>query len=122
MRILLIVIILGLSTTLFSQKKPLIEEYNKVVEVAKKQLDEAMKEPEGELFLYKQETNIQGVFDFDITLHEKGKVATVFVRGNEGGTIKMQNHLKDYVKELQFNFKMPKGKDYKFNYVFNFNN
>ena len=105
----------------YAQKNILIEEHEKVAAQATIELDEAMKGPEGELFLFKQESGITGVYDFDITLHEKGKVATVFVKGNEGGTIKLQNQLKDFVKEMKFNFKMPKGKDYKFSYTFNFN-
>lgn len=122
MKLTLTFIILIVSTLAFGQKKALIEEYSKVVDAAKIELDESMKGPEGNLFLYKQEYGISGTYDFDITLHEKGLVATVFVKGNEGGTIKMQNKLKDFVKAMKFGFKMPKGKDYKFNYVFNFNN
>ena len=56
----------------------------------------------------------------DITIHEKGKVATVFVVSNKGGAIKQQNLVKDFVKEFRLSFKMPKGKDYKFQYIFKF--
>ncbi len=121
MKFQLVIFLLLLSVGAFAQKNMLIEEYDKVAAQGKIELDEAMKGPEGELFLFKQESGITGIYDFDITLHEKGKVATVFVRRNEGGTIKMQNKLKDFVKEMKFNFKMPKGKDYKFSYTFNFN-
>lgn len=102
-------------------KKPLIEKYDEVVEAAMQQLNKSMEGPEGELFLFQQSSGIKGLYDFDITLHEKGEVATVFVRRNEGGSISFQNKLKDFLKEMEFDFKMPKGKDYKFNYTFNFN-
>jgi len=109
------------ASILSAQKKVLLEEYDKVVAQATKELDESMNGPEGELFLFKTENEITGIYDFDITIHEKGEVATVFVRERDGGSIQMQNRLKDFVKELKFNFKMPKGKDYKFSYKFNFN-
>jgi hypothetical protein len=109
------------SLTVYAGKKPLIEDYDKVVATAIAEIEQALQAPEGDLYLFVQENQISGTFSFDITLHEKGKVATVFVKSNEGGTIKSQNMLKDFVKAMDFNFKMPKGKDYKFNYVFKLN-
>jgi len=105
----------------YAGKKPLIENYDEVVAAATNALDKAMQGPEGEIYLFASEKNIYGKFDFDITIHEKGLVATVFVNSREDGSIQSQNMLKDFVKDLKFNFKMPKGKDYKFNYVFLFN-
>ena len=122
MRLLLTLIISMTFAFAIGQKRPLVEDYSRVVEMARHDIENSMKGPEGELFLYVQELNLTGKYDFDITLHEKGEVATVFVKGKEGGTIKMQNNLKDFVKAMKFSFKMPKGKDYKFNHVFNFNN
>jgi hypothetical protein len=121
MKNLLILICTILTVSAFSQKKVLIEDPEKVMAEAIAEIEEAMKAPEGEIYLFVQENNIKGSYDFDITLREKGEVASVFVRGNEGGTIKMQNSFKDFIKELKFNFKMPKGKSYKFNYVFKLN-
>ncbi|MEZ5084066.1 MAG: hypothetical protein R2750_11550 [Bacteroidales bacterium] len=116
----LLLLLIGFTLTALGQKKPLIDNYDKVVTQAKLEIEQSMKNPEGSLYLFIREHEISGTYDFDITLHEKGKVATVYVKGNEGGTIKKQNLLKDFVKEMQFNFKMPKGKDYKFNYIFKF--
>ncbi|NOX48316.1 MAG: hypothetical protein GXO89_15205 [Chlorobi bacterium] len=106
----------------FSQKKKklLIESKDEVIEAAKKELDFAMKAPEGEIYLFAQERGIKGEYTFDISIHEKGKTASVFCDSREGGSIKMQNTLKDFIKEFQFYFKMPKGKKYKFTYVFKF--
>jgi hypothetical protein len=44
----------------------------------------------------------------------------VFVADKKDGNIPSQNRLKDEVLALQFSFKMPKNKDYKFNYIFKF--
>lgn len=120
MRKTILLILIGFTLTALGQKKPLIDNFDKVVAQAKLEIEQSMKGPEGGLYLFTQEYEITGTYDFDITLHEKGKVATVYVKGSEGGTIKKQNMLKDFVKDMQFNFKMPKGKDYKFNYVFKF--
>ena len=121
MKTLVTFLFISMTISSFSQKKPLIERYEEVVKTATASLDEAMKGPDGVLFQVKTEIGLTGIYDFDITLHEKGEVATVFVNSREGGNIKMQNYLKDYLKDMKFGFKMPKGKDYKFNYVFNFN-
>ncbi len=108
-------------SSVFAQKKILIEEQQKIVATAKAELDEAMKGPEGTLYLLAEKYQITGNFELSITIHEKGKVVTVFVKSNEGGSIKSQNTLKDYLMTYRFNFKMPKGNDYKFNHTFNFN-
>ena len=121
MKTTLLIVFFGLFLSGFSQKKPLIERYDEVVKAGIKALDDAMKAPDGELFLLKEENGITGMYDFDVTLHEKGEVATVLVNSRDGGTIGMQNLLKDFVREMKFKFKMPRGRDYKFNYVFNFN-
>ncbi|HPE57257.1 MAG TPA: hypothetical protein P5514_13390 [Bacteroidales bacterium] len=121
MKKVILLILTIISVSAYAGKKPLIEDYDKVVAAAKAEIEKSLQAPEGELFLFAQAKGISGTFSFDITIHEKGLVATVFVVSNEAGTIKSQNNLKDFVKAMKFNFKMPKGKDYKFNYVFNFN-
>jgi len=103
-----------------AQKKEMIENTDAVVKRATSELNQAM-QPEGSIRTWAAEKNITGEYTFDITIHEKGQVATVFVAGNEGGDIKMQNLLKDHMKTFEFNFKMPKGKKYKFQYKFTFN-
>ena len=117
---LLIITLLFASLTAFTKKRATIETRHEVVEAAKKEFSQAMQAPLGELYLFKQENNITGEYTIDITIHEKGKVATVFVVSNNGGTIKHQNLVKDFIKEFRLSFKMPKGKDYKFQYIFKF--
>ena len=118
----LIILLVMTSLAGFSQKKKklLIESKAEVIEAAKKELDFAMQSPEGEIFLFVREQGIKGEYTFDISIHEKGKTASVFCDSREGGSIAMQNKLKDFIKEFQYYFKMPKGKKYKFTYVFKF--
>ena len=119
--ILLLIIFISVIGYGQKQKKILIESHEQIIETAIKELDQAMQSPEGSLYLFKKEHNIEGTYKFDISVHEKGAVASVFVSESEGGTIQMQNSLKDFIKDFEFNFKCPKGKKYKFQYVFKFN-
>lgn len=103
-----------------AQKKELIEYQDDIIKRATYELDSAMKAPEGILFLFSQKKHIHGTYVIDLTIREKGEVASVYCVGNEGGSIESQNILKDFVKNFVFNFKMPKGKRYKFQYEFKF--
>lgn len=121
MRLTLILVLFTLSLSTWAQKKILIESKEEIIETATKELTQAMQPPEGSLYLFQQEFAIKGEYIFDITIREKGTVASVFVAGNEGGSIQQQNLVKDKVKAFEFSFKLPKGKTYKFQYIFDFN-
>ena len=103
----------------YAQKKPLITERDAIIAEAKKELDATMASPESKLKKFIVKNAIRGEYIFDITIAEKGKVITVFAVSSDADNIKMQNQLKDQVKLLLFNFKMPKDKSYKFQYTFN---
>lgn len=103
-----------------AQKKVLITEKDQIVEEAKKELDQTLANPESDFMKVITEKKVTGVYVFDITICEKGQVLSVFVVSGNASDVKMQNQLKDLVKALEFNFKMPKGKSYKFQYTFNF--
>ena len=122
MRTILLVILITVSAATYSQKKRLIEKHDEVVEAAILEIENSMQGPEGGLFLLKTENEISGTYTMDIQLYEKGKVASVFCKSKENAQIKSQTLIKDFIKAYKFNFKMPKGKKYKFEYTFNFNN
>jgi hypothetical protein len=103
-----------------AQQKKLIEPKEDIIAQAKLELNAAMQAPGGELYLWKTENNIKGEYTVDITIREKGDVASVFMVSSEGTEIKMQNQVKDRIRLFGFNFKMPKGKTYKFQYIFRF--
>ena len=120
LKLLLSLLIIGLSLTAYSKKKPLIQGKEAVVEAATKELAEAMNPPEGELYLFQVEYNIKGEFVMDIGIQHKGLVSSVFCAGSEGADIKTQNLIKDFIKQYEFQFKLPKGHKYKFQYIFKF--
>jgi hypothetical protein len=119
MRIGLFIILLITVSFSFAQKKPLIEKYDEVVAAALEELDQSLEPPDGELYLLKMEKDLVGKYTFVIQIHEKGQVASVFVKEKSDHDIRSQNMVKDFIKDFKFNFKMPKGKDYKFEYTIN---
>ena len=103
----------------YAQKKPLLIEKAQIDAEARKELANTLADPESKLKKFIIKNTIKGEFIFDITIEEKGKVVTVFAVSSDADNIKMQNMLKDQLKLLTFNFKMPRDKSYKFQYIFN---
>ena len=103
----------------FSQSRKLITDEEIIRERAFAELEYSIQNPEGELFKLAQKNQISGKYTFDISIRNKGEVVTVFIVGSSESDIKKQNLIKDKVKSHRFNFKMPKGRIYKFQFTFN---
>ncbi len=103
----------------FCQKKNLLQEYDHVVSQAKAELDSLM--TPGTAFLQQAaKQNIKGEYILDITVHDKGRVLSVFMVSSDADDIKMQNRAKDLIRTIEFGFKVPRDKTYKFQYTFQF--
>ena len=121
MRIILLTAFIVLSALgVQAQNRVLIEDKDEIIKQATLELDNAMTGPEGSLFKAGQKNSITGEYNLQLTIRDKGQVVSVFVADKKDGNIPSQNRLKDEVLALQFSFKMPKNKDYKFNYIFKF--
>jgi hypothetical protein len=118
--ILLTAFILFTGFGLKAQNRVLLEDKDEIIKQAMIELDNAMAAPEGLLFKFGQKYKIAGEYNLQLTIRDKGQVVSVFVADKKDGNIPSQNRLKDEVLALQFSFKMPKNKDYKFNYTFKF--
>jgi methyl coenzyme M reductase subunit C len=103
----------------FGQKKQMVEFHGNIVEKAIAELDSVLVAPDGVLYKKLAESGITGNYIFDITIREKGFVATVFIVNDGENSIPMQNRLKDIIKAYRFSFRVPKEKSYKFQYTFN---
>ncbi|KAF0194831.1 MAG: hypothetical protein FD166_3352 [Bacteroidetes bacterium] len=114
-----VIVMLLVAATAYGQKKQLVEYRENIVARAAAELDSVSSGPEGIIYKQVLESGISGQYVFDITIREKGEVATVFVVNDGVNSIAMQNRLKDIVKRYRFSFKVPKGKSYKFQYTFN---
>jgi hypothetical protein len=117
---MIVLLFLTSGTCLMAQKPELIELKEEVIKQATSELDQAMASPEGSLYKFSQKYNITGEYTLQLTLRNKGQVVSVFVADKKDGNIPSQNSLKDKILDFQFSFKMPKNKDYKFNYTFKF--
>ncbi|MCB0397598.1 MAG: hypothetical protein KDD36_13165 [Flavobacteriales bacterium] len=105
----------------FSQahaQKNLISDQEEVIQAAAKVMETAMKE--GSLLELKNEHKLTGSYILDVTIRNKGEVVSIFVVERDGGSIEFQNLLKDHIKSMKMGFRMPKNKNYKFRYKFNF--
>lgn len=120
MKHLILIISIFISVSAFAQKKPLVESKAEVEKLASEEFKTSMTGPEGVLFLFGEENKIEGTYDFKVTIGDRGKVVSIFVVNREGGTIQMQNQVKDAVKETRFSFKVPKDKNYSLEYKFTF--
>lgn len=109
-----------MATNLRAEKPELIELKEKVIKQATLELDQALTPPEGDLYKFAQKNQITGEYTLQLTIRNKGQVVSVFVADKKDGNIPSQNSLKDKILDFQFSFKMPKNKDYKFNYTFKF--
>lgn len=113
---LLLLMLMGLFFQVNGQKNYYVEE-EEVVKAAYAELESSMKE--GALKKFAEKYKITGSYTMDITLKNKGEVASVKTIERDG-EIADQNALKDFIIEYKFPFKMPKNKSYKFQYEFKF--
>ena len=120
-KLLLLFLLIMLGFTSFAQKKELLDDKDLIIERANAELDQAMTSPEGSIYLYTLKNPIKGEYTFDISIWAKGTVTSIFVVESKDGTIDAQNRFKSFLMNFQFNFKMPKGKSYKFRHTFVFN-
>ena len=120
-RFLLFFLLSTIGISSFAQKKELIEDKDLIIETARAELDLAMKAPEGSIYLYTLKNPIKGEYTFDISFNDKSIVTSIFLVETKDGTIDAQNRFKSFLMTFKFNFKVPKGKSYKFRHTFVFN-
>ena len=97
----------------------LISDYAEVVKRANSEIDASL--ASGYLHKMAEKYNVApGEYTFTVSIHDKGKVLSVFVSGNNMSDIKQQNLVKDIIRQMDFDFKMPKGNIYKFERTFKF--
>lgn len=117
--LLILLLTTGSAVECLAQKKPLISNYDEVVARAKAELDSMFQTgAPGQLEAAKR--GLIGEYVMDITLFDKGKVQSVFMVSSTAVDVPMQNRVKDFVRTLEFNFKVPKSTNFKFRYTFQF--
>jgi hypothetical protein len=98
-------------------QRPYVETRDEFVELATKDLNEYVKD---EKFLKDMEKEgIHGTYTYQITVGDKGKITHMrSLDRSENASIHGQNTLNDLVREFKFEFKIPKGNLYNFDYTF----
>lgn len=119
-RIIILAIALLSIKGLSAQDKKHYTNADEIKKTAISILDREMTTEDGKLLKFKEKNAVTGMYNFDITINDKGHVKSVFIVDREGGSEGLQNLLKDEVLKLKMGFKTPKGKRYKFNYKFKF--
>jgi hypothetical protein len=99
-------------------QRPYVETNDEFIELATKDLDAHMQD---EKFLKKMDKeDIHGSYTYQITVGDKGKITHMrSLERSEDASIHGQNTLNDLVKKYKFDFKIPKGNFYNFQYTFN---
>lgn len=110
--------LLVFSSSLKAQKKPFYNEEEKVIEAAYLHLEKSVQD--GAIKAWAEGNKPKGSYTMDITIRNKGEVATIRVVERKGGDIPTQNALKNYLKAYRFPFKMPKERSFQFQYEFKF--
>lgn len=108
-----------ISQSIYAQKKPYLTEQPVILKTAAEYYEKSM-QPGGELYEFKNNYAIQGSYEFDLVLRKKGEVATIRIVNRNGGSVSMQNQVKDYIRLIKLPMKLPKDKSYKLRYTFNF--
>ena len=106
------------SSSLQAQKKPFYNEEEEVIEAAYLHLEKSTQE--GRIKAWVEANNPKGNYTMEITIRNKGEVATIRVVKRQNGDIPTQNSLKNFLKTYRFPFKMPKQRSFRFQYEFKF--
>src|SRR6185436_1511706 len=101
-----------------AQSRPLLYDYDDVIAHANAECDSSMKT--GYLHEMAIKYGIRGEYVMDVTVFEKGKVLSVFAVSSNATDVKQQNLVKDIIRQMQFGFKLQKGKNYKLQHTFKF--
>jgi hypothetical protein len=100
-----------------SAQRPILETQEAVVASAITQLDSLMKDEKFLKMLVKEE--VHGNHTYQIGVGDKGQINTMrALSQSENASIDGQNYLNNLVKVHKFDFKLPKGNFYKFEYTF----
>ncbi|HLO91901.1 MAG TPA: hypothetical protein VK172_12120 [Lentimicrobium sp.] len=104
----------------FSQKRLTLNDEKQIITRAVTELNDAFARPDGIMYKKIAALNLSGTYIYDVTIRNKGAVATVFSVNSGDNDIKIQNRIKDLIYEYKLSFNMLKGKSYKFRYTLNF--
>lgn len=119
-KITLVALLLLASVLVFSQKRVTLDDEKEIVNQAVTELNSAFSVPDGVMYKRLAGYSLSGTYIYDVTVRNKGSIATVFSVNSGENDIKIQNFIKDLIYEYRLSFNMVKGKSYKFRYSLTF--
>lgn len=102
-----------------SAQKPLISHQEEIIKRARTELDSLFKTG-GHMQVEAAKRGLAGEYVMDITVFDKGKVQSIFVVSSNAINAEMQNRVKDFIRTVEFGFKIPKSTNCKVRYTFRF--
>ncbi len=115
----LLVVFLILAALPLKGQKPLISHQEDIIARATSELDSLFKTG-GPMQIEAAKRGLAGEYVMDITVFDKGKVQSIFVVSSNAINTEMQNRVKDFVRTVEFGFKIPKSTNCKVRYTFQF--
>lgn len=119
-RLLLLLSIATMPFIAFGQKKEMIEDKEAIMARAARALDSAI-QPGTDLHEAIIKEKLIGKYLLQVSFREKGDISSVFVVNAEAHDQRSQNRFKDLVHQLELPFRMPKGRQYRIEHVFDLN-
>lgn len=99
-------------------QKPFYKDQSEIEVAATSELNALMKDEKVLKEIVKK--NIHGSYTYKITVNDKSLIASMlFLEKSEDASISGQNHFNYLVRQHKFNFKIPKGNYYTFQFQFN---
>lgn len=98
-------------------QRPFVETNDEFTELATRNLNELVQD---EKFLKNMDKkDVHGAYTYQITVGDNGKISSMrSLERSEDASINGQNTLNDLVKKHKFDFRIPKGNFYNFQYTF----
>lgn len=106
--------------TTAAQKKELLEDKETILARAARSLDAEM-QAGGSLHAAVVKEGLIGRYVLQVSIRDKGDISSVFVVSAEGHDQRSQNRFKDLVHFTELPFKMPKGRHYRIEHMFDLN-
>jgi len=113
----LFVLFVLFSSSVFSQKKPVLTDEDQVIEMVTKEIDDTFKDEDFLKKKNKKFANVSGTMVIDISVIQNGKVSTFFKVDSDIKNIDFINFMSEYILNHKFKFKLQKQQRYKIRYT-----
>ena len=97
------------SSSVFSQKKPVLTDEEQVIEMVTKEIDDTFKDEDFLKKKNKKYADVSGTMVVDISVIQNGKVSTFFKVDSDIKNVDFINFMSEYILNHKFKFKLQKA-------------